>query len=428
MTDFTVCTATELIDLYQKGSASPVTVAQQVLAKIDQLNPVLNAFCYLDPDTTLQQARDSEQRWQQNIPLSKLDGIPIGVKDLLLTQGWPTLKGSFDIDADQPWLKDDPYVAKLRRAGAVFLGKTTTSEYGYRIDGYSARHGFTRNPWNISKTSGGSSAGSAAAVSAGLGPISIGSDYSGSISRPSAFCGVVGFKPTGNIVIGPIANTVEDCELVHGLSFDHNPVDLQKIKIAFCDDKKYNLHTDAFDFAINKIKEYFRVTPATLDIELRDVLYWRLKILFYKNQQKFLQFSNQQKQELIEWAISDEIKNVNLTEIKIAQFCLDQTCTYMQTLMQEYDIVITTASNSTAFGVSSISPSVIYKDMPLDYSLLWNITQQPAVTVPVTQVDGLPVGIQIVGSVGRDDLVLQFARSVQKLFDKLHPNIFYKGE
>jgi aspartyl-tRNA(Asn)/glutamyl-tRNA(Gln) amidotransferase subunit A len=427
MTDFTVCTATELIDLYQKGSASPVTVAQQVLAKIDQVNPVLNAFCYLDPDTTLQQARDSEQRWQQNSPLSKLDGIPIGIKDLLLTQGWPTLKGSFDIDTDQPWPEDDPYVAKLRSAGAVFLGKTTTSEYGSRLDGYSVRHGFTRNPWNISKTSGGSSAGSAAAVSAGLGPISIGSDYNGSISRPAAFCGVVGFKPTGHTVIGPIANTVEDCELVHGLSFDCNPVDLQKIKIAFCDDKKYNLHTDTFDFAINKIKEYFRMTPITLDIDLHDVLHWRSKILLYDNQQKFAQFSDQQKRELLGWATLNEIKNIGLTEIKIARFHLDQTCKYIQTLMQEYDIVITMASNSTAVGVSSLSPSVIYSDMPPDYSLLWNITQQPAVNVPVELVDGLPVGIQIVGAVGRDDLVLQFSKSIQTLFDKLHPEIFYKG-
>ena len=429
MTDYTVCTATELVDFYQKGSVSPVTVSQQVLAKIERVNPVLNAFCFTDPETTLKQAQASEQRWQQNSPLSKLDGIPIGIKDLLLTQGWPTLKGSFDIDVNQPWLEDDPYVAKLRSAGAVFLGKTTTSEYGSRRDDYSARHGFTRNPWNISKTSGGSSAGSAAAVSAALGPISIGSDQGGSISRPSAFCGVVGFKPTGHTVIGPIANTVEDCELVHGLSFDCDPVDLQKIKIAFCDDKKYNLHTDAFDFAINKIRKYLELTPVTLDIDLCNVLHWRSRILLYNNQQKFLQFSDQQKRELLGgWATLDEIKNISLTEIKIAQFHLDQTCNYMQTLMREYDIVITTASNSTAVGVSSISPAVIHRDVPPDYSALWNITQQPSVTIPVGLVEGLPVGIQIVGSVGRDDLVLQFAKSIQPLFDKLHPNMFYKTD
>jgi aspartyl-tRNA(Asn)/glutamyl-tRNA(Gln) amidotransferase subunit A len=429
MTDFTVCTATELADLYCAGSASPVTVAEQVLAKIERVNPVLNAFCFTDPATTLQQARASANRWRQGQPLSKLDGIPIGIKDLLLTQGWPTLKGSFDIDADQPWPEDNPYVAKLRSAGAVFLGKTTTSEYGTRPDGYSARHGFTRNPWNISKTAGGSSAGSAAAVSAGLGPISIGSDQGGSISRPSAFCGVVGFKPTGHTVIGPIANTVEDCELVHGLSFDCLPVDLQKIKIAFCDDKKYNLHTDIFDFAINKIKKYFELIQITLDIDLYNVLDWQSQILLYNNQQKFLQFSDQQEQELLRgWATLEEIKNISSTKIKIAQFRLDQICDYMQTFMQEFDIIITTASNSTAVDVNSISPIVIYRDVPPDYHTLWNITQQPAVTIPIGLVEGLPVGIQIVGSVGHDDLVLQFAKLIQPLFDILHPNMFYKTD
>ena len=90
MTDYTLCTATELVDLYQKGSASPVTVAQQVLAKIERLNPVINAFCFTDPDTTLAQASASESRWLAGCALSPLDGIPIGIKDLLLTQGWPT--------------------------------------------------------------------------------------------------------------------------------------------------------------------------------------------------------------------------------------------------------------------------------------------------------------------------------------------------
>ena len=426
MTDFTVCTAAELTGLYQKGSASPVTVAEQILNKIERLNPVINAFCFTDPDTTLAQASASESRWLAGCALSPLDGIPIGIKDLLLTQGWPTLKGSFDIDADQPWPEDDPYVAKLRSAGAVFLGKTTTSEYGTRQDGYSARHGFTRNPWNISKTAGGSSAGSASAVSAGLGPISIGSDQGGSISRPSAFCGVVGFKPTGSTVIGPITNTVEDCELVHGLSCDRVPLDLQKLRIAVWDDRKFNLHTDAFDLAINNIKKYFSLNSVTPDIDLARFTHWHSKILLYNNQQKFTQFSDTQKQELFGWASLDEIINIDLTEINKAQFFLDQTCKHMKTMMQKYDIIITTASNITAVGVSTINPAVIYRDLPPDYSSLWNVTQQPAVTVPVDLVDGLPVGIQIVGAVGRDDVVLQFARSIQKLFDKLRPNMFYK--
>jgi aspartyl-tRNA(Asn)/glutamyl-tRNA(Gln) amidotransferase subunit A len=424
--DLTTCTATELAALYRSGLASPVTVAEQILSKIERLNPVINAFCYLDPDTTLIQAGASEQRWLNGRALSPIDGIPIGIKDLLLTRGWPTLKGSFDIDADQPWLEDDLYVAKLRSAGAVFLGKTTTSEYGNRPDGYSARHGFTRNPWNISKTAGGSSGGSATAVSAGLGPISIGSDSGGSISRPSAFCGVVGFKPTGSTVIGPIAHTVEDCELVHGLSFDRVPLDLQKLRIAVWDDKKLNLHADAFDLAINTIKKYFSLNLVEPNIDLFKTAHWRSRIWLYNNQQKFTQFSKTQQQELLAWTTSDEITNINLTEVNKAQFFLDQTCRHMKNMMQEHDIVITAASHITAFGVSTINPLVMYRDLPPDYSVLWSVTQQPAVTIPTGLADGLPVGIQIVGAVGKDDLVLQFAKSIQPLFDRLHPNMFYK--
>ena len=124
----------------------------------------------------------------------------------------------------------------------------------------------------------------------------------------------------------------------------------------------------------------------------------------------------------------DDIKNITLTETNKAQGFLDRTCEYIQALMQDNDIVITTASNITAVGVSTINPIVLYNTLPPDYSSLWNITQQPSVTVPVGLVDGLPVGIQIVGAVGRDNVVLQFAKSIQPLFDKLHPNMFYKTD
>ena len=173
MTDFTKCTATELADLYRTGSASPVTVAEQVLAKIERLNPVLNAFCFTDPATTLAQAGASEHRWQQAQQLSNLDGVPVAIKDLLLTRGWPTLRGSLAIDPDQPWPEDAPVIAGLRASGAVLVGKTTTSEFGSKSTTDSLLNGITRNPWNTKYSSGGSSGGSAVAVSAGIVPVAL---------------------------------------------------------------------------------------------------------------------------------------------------------------------------------------------------------------------------------------------------------------
>ena len=169
MTDLTQATASELSSLYQSGAASPVTVAEQVLAKIERLNPTLNAFCFTDPNTTIAQAQSSERRWHQGQPLSELDGVPIAIKDSILTQGWPTRHASFAVDPDQSWLEDAPAVARLREAGAVFVGKTTMSEFGstdYHSD--SLLYGPVHNPWNLSHTPGGSSGGSAVAVAAGM--------------------------------------------------------------------------------------------------------------------------------------------------------------------------------------------------------------------------------------------------------------------
>ena len=195
-TDLTRCTATELLALYRNGSASPVEVTRAVLDRIDRVNPTFNAFCYLAPDEALSAAAASEARWMRSEPAGPLDGVPVSVKDLVLTRGWPTLRGSHTVDPDQTWDVDAPATARLRDAGAVLLGKTTTPEFGCKGETNSDLTGITRNPWDPTKTSGGSSGGTAAAVAAGLGPLGIGTDGAGSVRIPAAFCGNVGLKPS----------------------------------------------------------------------------------------------------------------------------------------------------------------------------------------------------------------------------------------
>ncbi len=194
--DLTQRSATELLDLYRTGQASPVEVTGAVLARIEVVNPTLNAFCLVDEESALASARVSEARWQRGEPMGPLDGVPTSIKDLLLTHGWPTRRGSFTVDPDQAWDVDAPSVARLREAGAVFVGKTTTPEFGCKGETNSPMTGITRNPWDPSKTSGGSSGGTAAAVAAGLAPLSIGSDGAGSVRIPAAFCGNFGLKPS----------------------------------------------------------------------------------------------------------------------------------------------------------------------------------------------------------------------------------------
>jgi len=209
-TDLTQCTAHELLQLYRSGQASPVEATQAVLSRIDRVNPQINAFCLVDAASALASARESEARWQSHrstgAPVGELDGVPTSIKDLILTRGWPTLRGSRTIDPNQHWEVDAPATARLREAGAVLLGKTTTPEFGCKGETNSPATGITRNPWNLAHTPGGSSGGTAAAVAAGLGPLSVGTDGAGSVRIPAAFCGNVGLKPSfGRVPAYPLS-------------------------------------------------------------------------------------------------------------------------------------------------------------------------------------------------------------------------------
>ena len=219
--------ATDLIRAYARKQLSPVEVTQAVLDRIERLNPVLNAFCLLDSDASLKAAKQSEKRWAKGAPQGLLDGVPVSIKDLLLTRGWPTLRGSKTVDPKGPWNDDAPAVARLREHGAVLLGKTTTPEFGWKGVTDSPLTGITRNPWNPKLTPGGSSGGGAAAVAAGMGPLTVGTDGGGSIRIPCAFTGLFGLKPSfgrvpawplspmGTVAhVGPMTRTVADAALM----------------------------------------------------------------------------------------------------------------------------------------------------------------------------------------------------------------------
>ncbi len=203
-TALTAFTARRLLAAYEKGELSPVEAARAVLDRAEEIQPTLNAFVSVDREGALAQARASEERWRRRQPQGLLDGVPVTVKDLLLTRGTPTLHGSHSTAVEGRWDEDSPSVARLREHGAVFVGKTTTPEFGWKGVTDSPRFGITRNPHDPSRTSGGSSGGSAAAVAAGAGPLSVGTDGGGSVRIPASFCGVFGMKPTyGRVPLYP---------------------------------------------------------------------------------------------------------------------------------------------------------------------------------------------------------------------------------
>src|SRR5438132_1041057 len=219
--------ATRLLALYRNKQLSPVEVIQGTLRRLEQYESAINAFVLYDPDTAMAMARASEARWQKGQPQGQLDGIPVAIKDTLLARGWPRLLGSRTIDRNQAWDEDAPVPARLRDEGAVFFGKTTTPEFGWKGVTDSPLSGVTRNPWDLERTPGGSSGGSAAAVLAGVCPLAVGTDAGGSIRIPAAFCGIVGFKPTfgrvavyppsvfGDVAhVGPMTRNVADAALM----------------------------------------------------------------------------------------------------------------------------------------------------------------------------------------------------------------------
>ena len=199
-------TASELSALFASRDLSPVEVTEGCIARIEALDAEINSFCHMDVETSRAMAEASEARWLAGEPLSPLDGVPVAVKDLLITKGWPTLRGSRTVDPNQAWDADAPTVARLREAGAVLIGKTTTPEFGWKGSTDSPLTGVTRNPWNKHKTPGGSSGGTSAAIAARFCPIGLGTDGGGSIRIPASFSGIYGLKPSfGRVPAYPLS-------------------------------------------------------------------------------------------------------------------------------------------------------------------------------------------------------------------------------
>lgn len=229
-------TAEELLDLYARQRLSPVEALQSVTERIARHNPRINAFVLLDP-AAVRAAGDSERRWRAGRPIGPLDGVPVTVKDLLNMAGLPTRRGSRVSPAD-PAQEDAPVVSSLKAAGAVIVGKTTTTEYGWKTPGDCPSNGITRNPWDPGRTTGGSSSGAGAAGAASFGALHVGTDAGGSVRIPAAWCGLVGLKPTfgrvpqwphgafsGVACAGPMTRTVRDNALMFGAMARHDARD-----------------------------------------------------------------------------------------------------------------------------------------------------------------------------------------------------------
>jgi aspartyl-tRNA(Asn)/glutamyl-tRNA(Gln) amidotransferase subunit A len=430
--------AAELSRAFHDGDLSPVEVTQSLLARIEALDSEINAFCHLDPATSLAQAEESEKRWAEGDPKSPLDGVPVAIKDLLLTKGWPTLRGSRLVNPKNAWEEDAPSVARLREAGVVFIGKTTTPEYGWKGTTDSPLHGVTRNPWNAKKTPGGSSGGSAAALAARFCPLALGSDGGGSIRIPASFCGVFGLKPQfgrvpaypvsgfGTVThVGPMSRDVTGAAMLMNIitkpdardwySLPYEPTDyaadleapVRGKRIAFSPRLGYASKVDEdvetlVDAAVK------RVERLGAHVELADppggdvfpifrTLWWSAGAAIggdLPDSVKALLDPGLRQ-------VAEEGKEISAKEFHDAAQARAVYGSAMRTFMEKYDFIVTPALATTAFDTALAAPLAEDGKAWLSwspFSFPFNLTQQPAASVPCGFTKtGMPVGLQIVG-------------------------------
>lgn len=444
--------AAELSDAYGVHGLSPAEVAESCLARIAALDAQINAFCHVDADYVRTAAGESEQRWLQGAPLSPLDGVPVAIKDLLLTRGWPTRRGSLTMDATGPWLDDAPAVARLREAGAILIGKTTTPEFGWKGTTDSPLSGVTRNPWNPAKTPGGSSGGSGAALAARLAPLALGTDGGGSIRIPASFCGVFGVKPSFGRVpawplspfgtlahVGPMSRTVRDSAMLlaviarpdsrdwHALPSDTlsclDPLEGDAIscplvgkRIAFSPRLGHVARiSPEIEAAVANSARVFESMGAIVE-EIDppggdQALVFRT--LWWAGAAFLLRDLPKQKWEMLDPGlrqIAESGATTTLRDYLTATAARGAYASAVRQFMDSYDFVLTPSVATVAFDTGKLTPldedgSAWVSWTP--YSFPFNLTQQPAASVPCGFThDGLPIGLQIVGRMFDDTGVL----------------------
>jgi aspartyl-tRNA(Asn)/glutamyl-tRNA(Gln) amidotransferase subunit A len=452
-----VRTASELVAAYRAGALSPVEVAEASLERIAEADPAVNAFCLVDADRALADARASERRWRAGTPAGALDGVPVAIKDIILTRGWPTLRGSRSVDPAGPWEHDAPAVAALRRHGAVLPGKTTTPELGWKGVTDSPLEGITRNPWDLARTAGGSSGGSAAALSAGMVPLALGTDGGGSIRIPCGFCGLAGLKPTYGRVpawpaspygavahSGPMARTVTDVALLLDVIAEPDARDWAALPPAgesFLE--RLEDGVDGLRVAFNPDLGHARVDPEVaglvadaaraladlgahveqVDLGLDDPRE-AFEVLWSAGAARGVADLGDPPAERLDPGLAELVaagRSHTALDYLAAVQRRDAVAIHMSEFHQRWDVLVTPTLPLPAFAAGREVPEGWPERRwtswtPFTYP--FNLTQQPAASVPCGFTsESLPVGLQIVGPRYADALVLRVARA----YEAAHP-------
>lgn len=433
--------ATALLAGYASGRLSPVDAMEAVLARIDAVNPALNAFFVVRADEAIQAARDSEARWHAKAPIGALDGVPVSIKDSIAMVGWPYWRGTKGRVGTVSG-QDSPPAARLREAGAIFFGKTTMPDYGLLGSGVSSAHGTTRNPWNLAMNTGGSSSGAGAAVASGMGPAAIGSDLAGSVRLPASHCGIFALKPSQGAVphtppsstrvAGPMTRTVADAALLmsvlskpdeasHGsgasLPASIAPADVRGLRIGLLMGQGFGDEVEAgVAELVHRAADLFRQAGAAVG-EMRDPIRPELLDDF---RSVFTVKAAMERDELPPpvraltldciSAVCDEGDGVSAKRFLRAMEGIEKAKAVYRDASVPFDFILSPVMPVAGFAAEAVGPQA---DMPLRHLSFTAITNQlgwPAASICCGfTAEGLPVGLQIAGSMGTDADILALA-------------------
>ena len=446
----------EMANAIKTKKLSPVEIMDAVLYRIDKLNPKVNAYCTVVAENARKQATEAEAAVMKREKLGPLHGVPVSIKDLIFTKDIRTTGGSKIYENFIPQ-RSAIVVERIKAAGAIIIGKTNASEFGWVAITDNSLFGATRNPWNLELTPGGSSGGAAASVALGMGSLAIGSDGGGSIRLPSSFCGVFGFKPSFGRVpqypgfpgwetlshVGPITQTVEDAALtmeviagrddrdrfslpdtgLHCLPFLSG--DLKGLRIAWSKDLGYAIVDSQVLKITEAAVETFATLGSTIEASSPEVKSPEEAFSTYVG----VRLATVLQDKMEEWG--DRIdpglarfiqrnKNKSATEYTRADFKLSEYWDGIRPLFEKYDLLLTPTVAVPPFELDSYGPREIAgsKVSPLNWMAFtypFNITGQPAASVPCGWTDdGLPIGLQIVGRRFDDVTVLRAASAFEQ--------------
>jgi len=460
MMDLTFLPAVEMAHLIREQKISPVELAAQHLAKIELLNPQLNAFVHVDADRVRREARQAETRAGSGRELGPLHGVPISIKSSVDVAGLKVESGT-RLRAGNVAVEDAPLVARLRAAGAVVLGVTNTPELLMAWETDNFLYGRTNSPWDLERTPGGSSGGEAAAIASGMSAAGVGSDGGGSIRVPAHFSGICGLKPTpGRIpttghfppsvgpfaligVVGPMARTAADLNLLFEIMQGPDrgdtcaaPVPLRrpsaaqirKLKIGFFEDDGRTPVTPEIRAAVRTAADAlarvgFAVEPFRPEgLEEARVLWKKFFVkmggaLIAPMFQGRDQDTNPMLKEFLEWSAAEP--SLSGPAVLDAWMRRDVVRSEVLEQMRKYPILLCPPAAIPAFRHGERSWTIDGKTVQyLDawsYTEWFNLLGNPAAVVPVSQTaTGLPIGVQIVGRPWEEEQVLAIAAVLEK--------------